>query len=144
MATAPKTRKASALAELLRSPGLPMLLTVSALIIGLAALLSLVQSSDATSTNGDVQRLRRDLVDWQARLHELELNVASLGSLDRIEREAKERLHMTEPKETRYITVDVPAPEGRKLPSRFLPPQTEQGRSAPSLWERLFGWLPLP
>ena len=145
MATAPKTEKASGLAELLRSPSLSVLLAASAMAIGLAALLPLVQSSDATSTNGNIQRLEQQKADWQARLHELELGVASLGSLDRIEREARERLKMTEPGETRYLTMDVPAPGERRLPSRFLPPQSaEQKRSASSIWEKLFGWLPLP
>ncbi len=144
MATAHKAEKASALVELLRSPSLPVLLTASAMAIGLAALLPLVQSSDATTTNGNIQRLEQARADWQARLHEMELEVAGLGSLDRIEREATGRLHMTAPAETHYLTVDVAAPERRKLPSRFLPPQPAQPQAGSSLWDKLFGWLPLP
>src|SRR3990172_8810972 len=143
MATAHKTQKTSALGELLRSPSLPVLLIAAAVAIGLAALLSLVQSSDATSTNGNIQRLEQEKADWQARLHELELGGAGPGSLDRIEREAIQRLHMKAPEEMHYITVDVPAPEERRLPSRFLPPQTKPEESGSSAWDKLFGWFPL-
>lgn len=144
MATAPKAQRESALAQLLRSPSLPVLLTVCAVAVGLAALIPLIQSSVATTTNSNVQRLEQERIDWEARLHELELDVATMGSLDRIEREAISRLRMTPPKETRYITVDVPAPEQRRLPSRFLPPEPAPEEPGPSIWERLFGWLPVP
>jgi len=144
LATAPKAQRESALAQLLRSPSLPVLLTVCAVAVGLAALIPLIQSSVATTTNSNVQRLEQERIDWEARLHELELDVATMGSLDRIEREAISRLRMTPPKETRYITVDVPAPEQRRLPSRFLPPEPTPEEPGPSIWHRLFGWLPVP
>ncbi len=144
MATAPHTEGASAPAELLRSPSLPILLTVAALAIGLAALLPLIQSSSATSTNGNIQRLDQAKTDWQARLREIELEVASLSSLNRIEQEARERLGMVPPEETRYITVPGPAPEAWRLPSRFLPAPIEQQESGSSLWDKAFGWVPLP
>jgi cell division protein FtsL len=144
MATAHKAQKTTPLSEFVRSPSLPVLLTVSALAIALAALLPLVQSSDATTTNGNIQLLQQEKADWQARLHALELEIATLGSLDRIEREAITRLHMKAPEQTHYITVNVPAPEPRRLPSRFLPQQTEQQESGSSVWDKLFGWLPGP
>lgn len=142
LATAHQGQEASGLGQLLRTPSLPLLLIVAALAVGLAALVPLIQSSLATTTNGNIQRLERERADWQARLHELELEVARLGSLDRIEQEAKSRLNMVPPEEVRYIIVDVPAPAERRLPSRFLPPEPEKEKASPSLWERLFGWLP--
>ena len=144
MSTAHKTRKASAVGELLHSPSLPALLIVAAMVIGLAALLPLVQSSDATSINGNIQKLEQDKADWQARLHEIELDIASLGSLDRVERDATQRLHMKAPNSVQYITVDVAAPAEHKLPSRFLPPPPEPQQSGSSIWHKLFGWFPLP
>ncbi len=144
MATAPKAHRESAVIQALLSPSLPVLLTLCAVAVGLAALIPLIQSSVATTTNSNVQRLEQERIDWEARLHELELEVATMGSLERIENEAVSRLHMTPPKETRYITVDVPAPEERRLPSRFLPPEPKLEEPGPSVWERLFGWLPVP
>ena len=144
MATAQKAHKGSAVGGLLHSPSLPALLIVAAVVIGLAALLPLVQSSDATSINGNIQKLEQEKADWQARLHEMELEVAGLGSLDRVEREATQRLHMKAPQSVQYITVDVPAPAEHKLPSRFMPPPPKPQQSGSSIWHKLFGWFPLP
>ncbi len=121
---------------------LPVILILAALVVGLTALLPLVQSSGATSTAGDVERLQQERQDWQARLHELEVDVATLGSLARIEKEARVRLGMTRPKETHYITVDAPPPEERKLPARYLPPDDRAREPGNSVWDALFGWLP--
>ncbi|MEE8369434.1 MAG: septum formation initiator family protein [Dehalococcoidia bacterium] len=144
MATAPTAEGASAPAELLHTPSLPLLLTIAALAIGLAALLPLIQSSSATSTNGNIRLLEQDLADWQARLREMELEVAGLSSLNRIEQEARTRLGMVQPEETTYITVPGPAPLTWQLPDRFLPETIEQPQPGASLWDKAFGWIPLP
>ncbi len=128
--------------ELAHGGSLPIILIIAALVVGFTALLPLVQSSGATSTAGQVQQLERQKADWQARLRELEVDVATLGSLSRIEKEARLHYGMTRPKETHYITVDVAPPEDRKLPSRFLPPERDRGEAGSSLWHTLFGWLP--
>jgi len=42
-----------------------------------------------------------------------------------------------------YIRVDAAPPEGRRLPSRFLPADTETAKDDSStLWDDLFGWIP--
>lgn len=143
MATEPRTR-AGALNDLLRSTNLPVILTLAALVVGLAALLPLVQSSGATTTAGNIRLLEQQKTDWQARLREKELEVASLGSLDRIEKEAALRWKMVTPTDVRYITVPAPAPDERKLPTRYLPPEPGEQGGGSSVWEDLFGWLPLP
>jgi cell division protein FtsL len=132
------------LPEYLRSPSLPTLLIISALAVGVAALLPLVQSSLATSTNGNVLRLEQERNDWQARIEEMELEVSTLASLDHIEKVAKTDLKMVEPNETRYITVDAQPPEARKLPSRYLPPAQGEVHGGRAIWEHLLDWLPLP
>ncbi len=132
------------LPELLRSPSMPTLLIIGALAIGAAALVPLVQSSIATSTNGNVHRLEQQRDDWRARIQELELDVATMASLDRIERAARTELKLIEPKETRYITLAAAAPEPRRLPSRYLPPTADERESEPGIWKQLLDWLPLP
>ena len=87
----------SAIPEVLQDTNLPVILILVTLVVGIAALLPLVQTSLATSTGGNVSRLEQLREDWQARLHEQEVNVARLGSLDRIESEAQERLKMVAP-----------------------------------------------
>ena len=143
MATIPRTAR-HFVPEILRSPSLPILLIICALAIGAAAFMPLVQSSIATTTNGNVHRLEQSRDDWLARIQDLELEVAAMASLPRIEEEAKARFKMTEPDETRYITVAAEAPEPRSLPSRFLPPPPDETRTEPSIWEQLLDWLPLP
>ena len=133
----------SAIPEVLQDSNTPVILILVTLVVGIAALLPLVQTSLATSTGGNVSRLEQLREDWQARLHEQELRVATLGSLDRIESEAQERLKMVTPDSVTYLRVDAPAPASNKLPSRYL---TEEKGSveSESLWEEFFGWVPLP
>jgi cell division protein FtsL len=143
LATVPKVER-HLLPEFLRSPSLPTLLIISALAIGAAALLPLIQSSLATMTNGNVHRLEQQRDDWQARIQEKELEVTTMASLWRIEQMAKDDLNMVEPTETWYVSVDKAPPEPRRLPSRYLPPATEEEQNQPAIWEQLLDWLPLP
>ncbi len=132
------------LPEFLRSPSLPTLLILCALAIGAAALLPLVQSSIATTTNGNVHRLEQQRDDWQARVQEREVEVATLAGLDRIEEVAKSDLKMVEPKGTLYITVDAGPPDPPTLPHRFQPADAEESASQPAFWEQILDRLPLP
>ncbi len=127
-----------------RQLSLPALVTICVVVIGLAGLLPLIVSSETTRTSSDVQQLERASNDWQARVQELQADIAFLGSLDRIEKEARERLGMVPPTETVYVTVDAPEPEAQLVPSRFLPAKKEQPRQEESWWESLLHKLPLP
>lgn len=134
-------RKPAVATGVLRSPALPVFLTLAALAIGVAALLPLIQSSSATSTAGEVRTLEADRTDWRARLRALELEVAQMGSLSRIEQEAAKRFGMGPPKQQHYIAIDAPALEPRKIPSRYLPEQTEPASDSPSLIEDVIDWV---
>ena len=127
-----------------RQPSLPSLVTICLVVIGLAGLLPLILSSELIDTSSDIRGLERARNDWQARLQELQAEIAFLGSLDRIEKEARERLGMVPPSETVYVIVDEPAPETQLVPLRFLPPKNEQPRQEDSWWESILGMLPLP
>ena len=143
MATIQRTGR-HIVSDLLRSPNMPTLLIISALVIGAAALIPLVQSSIATTTNGNVRLLEQQRDDWQAQIQELELDVATMAGLNRIENEARNGLKMVEPKETRYITVPEEAPEPRSVPGRYLPSTADEREAEPSAWRKLLNWLPLP
>lgn len=125
------------------SMALPVVLTIAVVVIGITAMLPLIQSSGATSTAGDIEQLQQDKAGLQARLRELEIDVATMGSLGRIESEATTRLGMEKPKDLQYLPIDMPPPEERKLPSRFLPPEPlPETADDSTLWDDLFGWLP--
>jgi hypothetical protein len=134
-------RKQAPTASVWRSPALPALLTLAALAIGVAALLPLIQSSSATSTAGDVRRLESERNDMRARMRALELEVAQLGSLPRLEQEAASRFAMGPAKQQHYIAIDAPALEPRKIPSRYLPEPAEQTSDSPSLIEDIADWM---
>ena len=141
---APTARERAAPRSEGRQPGLPSLVTICLVVIGLAGLLPLMLSSRATSTSTEIRQLERVRNDWQARSQELEAEIAFLGSLDRIEKEARERLGMVPPTETIYVTVDEPAPEKQLMPLRFLPADKEQPRGDDSWWESILDMLPIP
>jgi cell division protein FtsL len=127
-----------------RQPGLPSLVIICVMVIGLAGLLPLLVSSKVVHTSEDIRQLEGARDDWEARTQELEAEIATLGSLDRIEKEARQRLGMVPPEETIYITVDQPAPEKQIVPQRFLPPKKEQSQQEDSWWESILGMFHLP
>jgi cell division protein FtsL len=128
-----------------RPLSMPLVLTIALVAVGLAALLPLLQSSQATTTGYSIRQLERQRNDWEARIHELEAEVASLASLDRIENEAHDRLNMQAPEDTVYITVDVASPESQPIPERFLPPENQETTQGDkSWWQSLLDLLPLP
>jgi cell division protein FtsL len=128
-----------------RPLSMPLVLTIALVAVGLAALLPLLQSSQATTTGYSIRQLERQRNDWEARIHELEAQVASLASLDRIEKDAHDRLNMQAPEDTVYITVDVAGPESQPIPERFLPPKNQETSQADkSWWQSLLDLLPLP
>ena len=127
-----------------RQLSLPSLVIICLVVIGLAGLLPLIQSSKVTSTSSNVYELEHARNNWQARLQELQADIASLGSLDRIEKEARGRLGMVSPTDTVYVVVDEPAPETQPVPLRFLPSKTEQPHQEDSWWESILAHLPLP
>jgi len=141
---APTARERAAPRSEGRQLSLPSLVTICLVVIGLAGLLPLMLSSRATSTSTDIRQLERARDDWEARSQELQAEIAFLGSLDRIEKEARERLGMVPPTETIYVTVDQPAPEKQLLPLRFLPATKEQPKQQHSWWESILDMLPLP
>ena len=145
MATAPKAKAGSPIEGLLRPENLPVVLTIAAMVVGIAALLPLLQSSETTSTAGNILALESEKAGWQTQLQELELTVAGMGSLDHIERESRRRFKMTTPEEVVYILVDSPPPEARRIPSRyFAQAETVETGTGSSIWEDLVGWLPFP
>lgn len=118
-----------------------------AMAIGAAALLPLVQSSIATSTNGNLDRLERERDDWRTRVQERELDVATAAGLDHIEKVARKDLKMVEPVTTRYITVPVAPPEPLHVPDRYLHTADTEQEDATPIWEEalnLLKRLPLP
>ena len=133
-----------AAAGLIPNGNLAVALAIAAMLVGLAAMLPLVQSSGSTTTAGQIGQLQQERADWTARLQEQEIKVAQLGSLAHIEQEARTRLKMVEPETVHYIRVPAAAPVPHHLPSRFLPQPSAESRAGSSLWDDILDRLPVP
>jgi cell division protein FtsL len=125
-----------------RPLSMPVVLTIALVAVGLAGLLPLLQSSQTTTTGYSIRQLERQRNDWEARIHELEAEIASLAALDRVEEEARQRLDMQTPEDTVYLSVDVASPESQPIPDRFLPPKQETVKEQQSWWQSLLDLLP--
>ena len=80
-------------------------------IVG-AVFLLLLQVSREAAAGYNVQHLQRAKADLEQRTYLIEAEMASLQSLDRIEKEARTRLKMQPTGRYVFVTVDVPSQEG--------------------------------
>ena len=120
-------------------------LALAGVMVAGAALLPVVQSSKATTTGYEIRRLEGQKADLQAALYNAQTDIAELGSLARIDREARERLGMVPPSRTIVVNVAEPAPAERQVPARYLPsppeatPPPAQEGGVRGFMARLFG-----
>jgi cell division protein FtsL len=98
------------------------LLLLAAGAVAVLGLLRVVQTSQATTASFAMQSLQQEKLELETGVRQLEAEVASLSSLDRIEREA-ERLGLELPARISYVTTNVawPAAAEDLLPARFAP-----------------------
>ncbi len=90
--------------------GLTALLTAATAIISLASLLVLVQTSRVATTGYDIQRLETIKEEWKQKNYQLEAEIATLQSLENIERQAKTKLKMVPATNHVYVEVKQPSP----------------------------------
>ncbi len=90
------------------------------LLLGLAAaalsLLYLTLASRVATTGYDLQALTDEVQRWEARNQQLRQQITHLQSLERVEREAKTRLHMGPPAQVLF-TPPLPALASPPAPS---------------------------
>ena len=110
--------------------------------VALLGLLQVIQTSDATSTGYNIRQLEQERLDWSARVHQLEAEVASLTSLERMEREARAHLGMAPAEEVLYLEVDIPPPRQQPVPRRFLTSEPGASEVGAPWWQALLKLLP--
>jgi hypothetical protein len=92
------------------------------LVVNLAGLLLLVLVAGITTETYALERLEAERQRWLAGNFELESEAAQLQSLNRIEREAREKLRMVPATDYVYVTVPVaPAPPAERPPEGNAP-----------------------
>ncbi len=119
---------------------------IAAAVIMAAAIaaLQVFQSSGFANAGQEIQRLQQEERDSQARVHDLEAEVAALSSLERVERQARERLGMIPPKGIVYVEVAVPAPDKPLLPRPIVSGTASAATPSAAWWQRVLRAFPIP
>lgn len=112
------------------------------LILGLGAMLPVLQNSTATSRGFDAQRIQLEQARVNGAIRDLESEVAALTSLDRIQHRAQE-IGLGPGDAPIFIAVGEPGPAPAKIPSEYLPGPAPTTDEPESWWRSLFSWVSL-
>ena len=112
--------------------------------MGLVGVVPVFLNSNATATSYALASLDQQRADLEAQIHQLEADVASQASLNRIETEARERLGMEKPQKVTYVQVNVPSQRGLHIPERFAPGEPPPPRAKAPWWKAILELLPIP
>lgn len=118
-------------------------LALALLVLALTGLLPLLQTTQTTSTGFTVSQLEARRDELLATVQRLEVEIASLTSLDRVEREAQ-AVGFVEPAETVLLEVDQPGSTTGAAPpaaGRSLSIAGEETESGPAWWQRLLAFF---
>lgn len=114
------------------------------LVVGLGAMLPVLQNSVATSRGFDSQVLDARQARLESEIRLLESDVARLTSLERIERRAKD-IGLTRAEDPMYVEVSEPGPAPAKIPAEYLPSVIPGSGDNHATWlQSVLAWLPLP
>ena len=109
--------------------------------LGIAAALPVIRTATVTENGTELQLLEEERDRLRSEIRTLAAHVGQLGSLDRVEVEAIERLNMVPVRPTAVLEVDV-SPPARRLPTRFLPAPIDaeavsaDAAASSSIWQR--------
>ena len=113
------------------------------LMVGMSAMLPVIQSSAATSEGFRTQQSQSDEERLKGEISLLEADVAQLTSLPRIQRRATE-LGLAPADNPIYVRVDEAGPAPAKIPAEFLPTPIPKTDPPEPWWRSIFSLLPLP
>jgi hypothetical protein len=118
-------------------------LTATIVLVVLAILLPVVQSSDEAAQGYRIRALQKQKADLQAQIYMTQSQIAQLGALSRVDSEARSRLAMAPVTREVSLSVAIPAPDVRPLPNNYVP-QVQASATAEhdSFWQRLLHLLP--
>ena len=124
-------------------PGSPNWWVLGAMgIVGLSAMLPVLQSSWTTTRGFETQDLEARQAQLNGDIRALESDVANLTSLNRIERRAR-AIGLVPGGTPLYVEVDEAGPAPAKIPSGQLPELPRESEEPESLWRSLISRVPL-
>lgn len=103
-------------------------LPLAGVMLGIASLFYLVQTSDLASTGYNIQGLQGEESNWRMKNEQLALEVARAKSLAVVETEATKRLGMVRAKESVYLQPPAPV-----LALRASPASRGESRPVPEM-----------
>lgn len=112
-------------------------------LLGLSAMLPVLQNSAATSNGFKIQQSQTDIARLNGDIRLLESDVAQLTSLSRIQRRATE-IGLSPGDNPIFVVIDQPGPAPAKIPSEYLPAPTPRRGEPEPWWRSLFSRVPLP
>jgi hypothetical protein len=118
-------------------------LTATLVLVILAIMLPVMQSSDETAQGYRINSLQQQRTDLEAQIYQTQSQIAQLGALNRIDMDARNRLGMTPATSETDVVVPVPMPATRSLPNAYLPPAGASSTpESKGLWQKLIRFLP--
>ncbi len=110
------------------SPRLAAWLPLASVLLGIASLFYLAQTSELTTTGYSIQELQLEESNWKLKNEQLSLELARARSLSAVEAEATKRLLMVQPKDVVYLRGQ--SADATRRPS---PASRGDARSVPAL-----------
>ena len=101
-------------------------------VLGISAVLPVLQDSTATSRGFQIQDIQADNARLESQISQAEADVASLTSLPRIQRRAGE-IGLIPGQNPIYLNVSEPGPAPAKLPAEYLH-GTSLSQAGPDSW----------
>lgn len=118
------------------------------ILLAFLAFVYLRQASAVATAGYDIASLEAEKKQWQAKNEQLRFQIATLRSLDRVEKEAASRLNMTPPQNVVYVAA-TPSTRTVALSTRSSDRSTASlsGSGAETLseqnwWDGIASWLP--
>jgi hypothetical protein len=111
-------------------------------IVGLSAMLPVLQSSWTTTRGFETQDIEARQAQLNGDIRQLEAEVANLTSLNRIERRAL-AIGLVPGGTPLYVEIDEAGPAPAKIPSELLPELERASDEPDSLWRSLLSRVPL-
>lgn len=112
-------------------------------IVGLSALLPVLQSATVTSEGFSMQRSQEQESILNGQISILESDIGQMTSLSRIQQRAQQ-LGLQPSTDPTFVHVDVAGPAPAKIPAADLPAPVTTQEPPESWWQSLLHWLPVP
>lgn len=119
-----------------------LIVGLSLMVIATLGLLQVLQTSQLATAGFELRTLQSERTRLESEIRLFEAGIAERSQLGRVLDEAVNGLGMVEPERTLRLTVDEPAPNGVRLPRRYVDPVPAFEEAVAPWWEPLLERIP--